>query len=171
MIRISLREFLDTGAFGPVKLGMSHVQVEDILGPPESTGGTSRRFKTPVIWLYGDIELHFERDNGRLGNLNLIYLDHFDVPSGGQAIDLDPWIIQGGMSLEAMSEKLELAHILHQQVHLPYIDGAHILTSGEVLLSFIEEQQEFGSAPGLYAICRSLIIDVSTPIPVRRNVQ
>ncbi len=43
-----------------VSLGMTREQVIETLGEPNATGNTSRKFKTPSVFKYGDIELWFE---------------------------------------------------------------------------------------------------------------
>lgn len=42
-----------------VNKGMTRKEVIAVLGPPDDTGGTSRKYKTPSIYVYGDIELIF----------------------------------------------------------------------------------------------------------------
>lgn len=42
-----------------VKIGMTRDEVVNILGQPDDMGGTSRKYKTPCVYLYGTIELHF----------------------------------------------------------------------------------------------------------------
>ncbi len=43
-----------------IRIGMTRDEVAAALGPPDDTGGTSRRHHTPLIYKYGAIELHFE---------------------------------------------------------------------------------------------------------------
>ena len=38
---------------------------------PDAVGGTSRKYRTPAIWKYGDLEFHFGPKNTDV--LNLIY--------------------------------------------------------------------------------------------------
>ena len=40
--------------------GMTRTEVVTVLGEPDNTGGTSRKYRTPCIYVYGDIELTFE---------------------------------------------------------------------------------------------------------------
>jgi hypothetical protein len=108
---VSLREFVETGRFGRVCLGMSKAWVESILGAPDDTGGTSRKHREPAIWRYGDVEFHFDvRDGG----LWLIHLDDFDLPSGGKSIALDPWIIRGSLTLAEAEERLTLDGVAYE---------------------------------------------------------
>ncbi len=80
MVAISLKEFVETGGFGPVELGQSRAQVRASLGEPDDLGGTSRKYPEPAVWKYGSFELHFPPPKNSLW---LIHVDHFDVPSGG----------------------------------------------------------------------------------------
>jgi hypothetical protein len=34
------------------------------------------------------------------------YMDNFAMPSGGKSIDLDPWLIRGGLPLEKARQAL-----------------------------------------------------------------
>ena len=56
----------ETGDFGGVHLGMTHEEVRTILGEPNDMGGTSRKYRIPCIWKYGDIELFFSRETHTL---------------------------------------------------------------------------------------------------------
>ena len=54
-----------------VKLGLTRAQVIAILGMPDHVGGTSRKCRIPMIFKYGEVELHFEPHLD--GELSLIY--------------------------------------------------------------------------------------------------
>ncbi len=42
-----------------VKLGMTREEVVAAVGEPDDKGATSRKYPTPSVYKYGDIELHF----------------------------------------------------------------------------------------------------------------
>ena len=66
-----------TGDICPIKLGMSRGEVQAILGEPDDKGsGPSRRRRGPSVWLYGDLEFHFDGSGGDA--LFLIYRDTDD---------------------------------------------------------------------------------------------
>ncbi len=111
MISVSMMEFLRTGAFGPIHLGMPRTDVEEILAPPNAMSTTTSDNGLPAIWKYGDIEMHFEPND----NLSSIYTDEFDVPSGGQAIDLDPWILRRGIPWSEVEPQLAARHISYSE--------------------------------------------------------
>jgi hypothetical protein len=82
---------------------MNREQVENLLGAPDALGGTSREYRKPSIWKYGDVELHFAQG---IDALFLIHLNDFDVPSGGKSIRLDPWLITRLLTLPEAEERL-----------------------------------------------------------------
>jgi hypothetical protein len=50
-----------------VSLGITREELINILGKPEDTGGTSRKYKTPSVYKYNDIQYFFEPwKSGRL---------------------------------------------------------------------------------------------------------
>jgi hypothetical protein len=60
-MKISLRRFLQTGLLGELHPGLTKEQVVELLGVPEVTGGTSRRYRHPQIYKYGCLEIYFRR--------------------------------------------------------------------------------------------------------------
>ena len=52
---------------------MSREEVIAALGPPDDVGGTSRKYKTPSIYKYGQIELFFEPS--KTGRLTMVYTE------------------------------------------------------------------------------------------------
>lgn len=66
-------------AEGKIRLGMSRVELRAILGPPDDEGGTSRKYKFPSIYKYGDVQFVFpaartEAQSQRQGLL-FVYVD------------------------------------------------------------------------------------------------
>ena len=56
-----------------VRIGMTRDEIVAVLGPPDDKGCTSRKYRTPSIYKYGDIELHFEP--WKTGRLRLVYTE------------------------------------------------------------------------------------------------
>ena len=48
------------GIVKKVRMGMLRQEVLALLGPPDQVGGTSRKYRVPSIFKYGQVELHFE---------------------------------------------------------------------------------------------------------------
>jgi len=50
-----------------LKMGMTREEVVKVIGEPDDKGGTSRKYPTPRIYKYEDLELWFEPNkNGKL---------------------------------------------------------------------------------------------------------
>jgi hypothetical protein len=96
---VSLQDFVASGTFGPVIPGCTTAELEAIFGPPEATGGQSRRHRRPSIWKYGDIQLFFAQPGG----LRMVHLDtfvgHGGVPVGWGGLRLEPWCVREGLTL------------------------------------------------------------------------
>lgn len=43
-----------------LRQGMNREEVVSAIGEPEDKGGTSRKYKTPSVYKYGDLQLWFE---------------------------------------------------------------------------------------------------------------
>jgi|SRR5581483_1206591 len=109
MITVHLKEFLRTGQFGPVALGMHQDEVTHILGPPHDFSVPRRHRKRSDILKYGTMELHF--DESADYRLYLIFADNFQHFSGGNALELDPWVIHGHLSRPEAEDALRQAEI------------------------------------------------------------
>jgi hypothetical protein len=90
-MNVNLKEFLRTGVFGEIKIGMTSDQILEILGSPD-TVFTRRKNPRPTGFEYGDVEFYFvsSKDN----RLCSIYLDHLNIPKGSQLLNLDAWILR-----------------------------------------------------------------------------
>jgi hypothetical protein len=147
-INVSLKDFLLTGILNPIKFGMTSNELKDILGEPD-TVWTKRKSRRPTGFEYGEIEFYFTDSNDN--RLCTIYLDHFDIPKGNEALNLDAWWIRGGLSRPDVEKALTEAGITFSptQVADPTMEG--IITSSGVVLGFTKPEEPF---PGLYNICR-----------------
>lgn len=56
---------------------MTRAELKAVLGEPDDVGMPSRRWRTPPIFKYADVEFHFE--NGPQGRLMLIYQERDDI--------------------------------------------------------------------------------------------
>lgn len=64
-------QFIETGSIKPLHFGMSRRELEEILGPPDDKGRTSRKHRTPSIYKYRDLEFFFE--HWQQGGLRALY--------------------------------------------------------------------------------------------------
>jgi hypothetical protein len=63
-------------AQGHVRLGMTRAELHVILGPPDDEGGTSRKYRMPSIYKYGDVQFVFPgaRSVEESGSQGLLYV-------------------------------------------------------------------------------------------------
>jgi len=153
METVSLEAFLQTGRLGPVRLGMSRAQVEEALGPPDEVGCTTRKFRRPSCWFYGDLELHFVRGGDELW---LIHLEYFQVPQGGKNLHLDPWIITGEMTRSEVERHLAAYTLPFQEIPSADDNAITLRVGAGVTLLFVNEVRPYEPPPGLFALsmCR-----------------
>src|SRR5579862_1166262 len=99
-MKVSLKQFLQTGFLGELRPGLTIRQVLDLLGEPDMTGGSSQKYRHPSFYLYGTVEVCFSRtcpyevlslhwDGGDKGAFRLT-----------AACEVVDWAFSPGMSLE-----------------------------------------------------------------------
>ena len=79
--------FRRTGDICPVRLGMTRDELKAVLGQPDDVGGTSRKWRTPAIYKYADMEFHFGK--GPQGTLFLIYRERDGIPNVSIVLDYE----------------------------------------------------------------------------------
>lgn len=133
MVTISLKDFVQTGRFGSVALGQSRAHVRSFLGEPDDLGGTSRKHRKPAIWKYGSFEFSFPPPGD---SLTLIHADHFDIPSGGRNVIVDPWIIRGDLPQDDLERELGKAGFAYQVREEAYREALLIETVSGVQFGY-----------------------------------
>ena len=133
MIYVSLLDFMRSGRFGPVVLGATRERLRRRLGEPDALGGTSRRQRVPTIWKYGDVEFHFGREADRLW---MIFMDDFQVPSGGSRFGVDPWIIDRGLPLGELKRQLRALDVTYEVNQDEAAGARELVTPGGVHLAY-----------------------------------
>jgi len=153
VVEVALKEFLFTGRFGPVELGMKRQDVLTCLGVADCTGGTSRKHRIPAIWKYGSFEFHF----GDAGQpLTLIHADDFEGLTGGARVALEPWCLSGRLARDAAERAFQAARLTYFLRPDPSGDaGDQLLTEGGVALLFRGNPREAPYERRLVAISRS----------------
>ena len=149
MIKVSLKEFLRTGEFGPIRLGDSLDRVLELLGNSDFEMKQRKR-KLPAMIEYGLIEFYFDSESGYV--LESIYADHFEQLRGGQTIDLDAWILRGRASKAEIETALQSAKIGYTTIQPLDQILSGIRTDGGVELLFGNSVDKNADWPGLYAI-------------------
>lgn len=118
MQRLNLQELTRRGRLGPIVLGMQDDVVRQALGEPDDIGGISRKYRRGNLWLFGDLELGFEPKLRQLLHLSINFAGgRLDRPTGGPAMELDPWVFHGGLSPDAYTTALNGAGIAFQRSH------------------------------------------------------
>ena len=150
MHRVSMREFLRTGVFGPITLGDPTERVRSVFGAPSVVGGTSRRRRTHGIWKYGDVEFHLTDDRRCLG---LIFCDSFERLQLGSSASLDCWFFEGHPSYEVVERELTAAMIPFRRQDMLHEPTGYLLrlNSGvELLFGTGIDPVIWPSVPGLF---------------------
>ena len=149
-VSVSMQDFLRTGEFGPVCLGISRRQVRGHLGEPEDWGPAPRAKHNAGIWKYGDIEFHFSGDA-----LWLIFANPVEKLHGGRAIDLDPWVLDGDASVNQVLEGLAAADIAYERIPWAHEDATGRFRVGAgVELLFLDETQHMFCDEGVSPLAR-----------------
>ena len=74
-----------------VRVGMTRDEVAAALGPPDAMSGTTRKYRTPSIYRYGRLEVHFEP--WKAGTLRMVYTE--DDEGNGHVLLRDNRVSQG----------------------------------------------------------------------------
>jgi hypothetical protein len=146
-VTVQLEEFLRTGEFGPVRLGMTRDDLVRTLGEPADLGGASRSQPRPPIWRYGDVEFHFDPTTELL---HLVFADDFDQIHGALGLAVEPGWLRGGLPLEVALAQLVDAGLQHA-VRVPDYDPGQVVLELEsgVLLGFVAAPEHPSGKRGL----------------------
>ena len=151
-VSVSMQDFLRTGEFGPVRLGISRRQLRGHLGEPEDWGPAPRAKHNAAIWKYGDIEFHFHfREDSLVG----IFADGVEELRGGGAIDLDPWVLNGAALEEQVLKDLAAVNIACERIPWAHEDATERFRVGAgVELLFLDETQHMFCDEGVSPFAR-----------------
>jgi len=69
--------FRATGEISPVRLGLTREKIKALFGEPDAVGGTSRKYRTPSVWKYGELEFHFDSRS-----TDVLWLIYSETPEG-----------------------------------------------------------------------------------------
>jgi hypothetical protein len=118
-MEVSLKDFVTTGEFGKVTLGLTRSKVKAILGEPDKMGITSRKYPTPSLWVYGDFEFSFqdEKDGGKLFYISLPSFEK--TPHISNDIILDTWIFGKDLTVDKAIKHLKENNISFELTEQP----------------------------------------------------
>ena len=86
-ITIDFKEFLSTGKFDFLKHGKTKEWVINNFPDPDGFDDAPEIYKDN-IWCYGNIELHFHKEE-----LFLVFSDYIDTLDGGPSLELKKWFL------------------------------------------------------------------------------
>ncbi len=149
-MRVSLKDFAVTGNFGPVGAGFTPVRLEALFGEPEATGGTSRRWRRPLIWKYGDLDFHF---SGPDGVLVLVHLDRFSAgagcPGGWGRLEIEPWVIREGLPRDTFIAAIKQAGLKYTVRPEPQYNQEVVVLASGVEIGFACRPEPYSPPVGL----------------------
>jgi hypothetical protein len=151
---VNLKDFLRTLKLGRIHLGQGARDVVAILGEPDCVGGASRKHRWPPIWKYGDIELLFDYRTRRI-NMVVINFREQKHPSGGASIQLDPWIIKGGLRLDELTRQLDKEGLDYCEVESINFGTRELLVNSAIMMIFSDDPDEWMGWTGLCKLCLS----------------
>jgi hypothetical protein len=164
LIDVDLQQFCSTGVLGPITVGMTKAQMEQLLGTPHEWGGSwpgwpqakqrkAARFTLPYteypIWKYDAIEFHFGDSTCQL---YLIWCDHLNqLARDGQAFHLHLWVFGDLRPLhkDRCIQALRNEGIQFEDRVFPY--GGRIMLLSGVELSYENDHEQEIVGIGKYA--------------------
>jgi len=152
--RVSLKDVLRTGEFGNVRFGLSEPEILALLGPPDDVGTTTRKRKRPLLWKYGEVEFHFDFQTPNLIGIAINFWEERSIPSGGTVIELDPWIIQGGLEWSELRPWLDAEAIDYRVADPINLDTTEIAVGPTALLIFNDDKEEFLGLRKISLFCK-----------------
>src|SRR5919109_4591244 len=149
---VNLKDFPRTLKLGRIHLGQHANDVAAILGEPDCVGGASRKHRWPPIWKYGDIELLFDY---RTRQINMVVINFWEQknPSGGASIQLDPWIIKGGLRLDELTRRLDKEGIDYCEIDALNPGTRRLLVNSVITMIFNDDPDEWIGEAGLCKLC------------------
>jgi hypothetical protein len=101
MIHVSLQDFVRTGEFGPLRLGMMREDVRSVLSERDGYTSYSNGDRMPSRLQYRNVTLMYPFAGSLDDRLFWIMLEDFATPSGGPHISIDPWVLHSGLTFDA----------------------------------------------------------------------
>jgi hypothetical protein len=141
-IQVELLDFLHTGNFGGITLGITRQQIIDLVGnPPEwhvRGRGRKKRFEAASIWKYGSMEFFFAENSGAF---HMIYTDHFPLEGCETLTIIDPWLLRGGLTLDDALTLIKPTNLSYQLAPEPTTGDMYLTFASGVEISFTPNDQ------------------------------
>jgi len=137
-VLIDFKEFLSAGKFDFLKYGKTKEWVINNFPDPDGFDDSPEIYKDD-IWCYGNIELHFYKEE-----LHLVFSDYIDTLDCGESLELKKWFLGNKETptlLQVISE-LNKEHIDFEKTTLSTGEIIEIKLASGVKLSFLLEERE-----------------------------
>ncbi|MBB3166835.1 hypothetical protein [Simiduia aestuariiviva] len=142
-MKLSIEEFVKTGKFGPVQIGMSKPEIIEFLGEADSDNDMDQNGS---ILIYGWYELFINSED----RLYSIQNDNYDPKYPETYIfqnskfEIDPWILNNStcQNIESISSKLKNSGIRFCLEE--YYGRIVIKADSGVIIDFEEDENEIG---------------------------
>lgn len=137
-IIIDFKEFLSTGKFDFLKHGKTKEWVINNFPDPDGFDDSPEIYDDD-IWFYGNIELHFHKEE-----LQLVFSDYINTLDGGPSLELKKWFFGNKETptlIEVVSE-LNREHIDFEKTTRDTDGLIEIKLVSGVQLSFLLEEKE-----------------------------
>lgn len=137
-ITIDFKEFLSAGKFDFLKHGKTKEWVINNFPDPDDFDDVPEIYKDD-IWCYGNIELHFHKEE-----LFLVFSDYINILDGGPSLELKKWFLGNEKTptlIEVISE-LNKEHIDFEKTTRSTGEIIELKLVSGVKLSFLLEEKE-----------------------------
>lgn len=137
-IKIDIKNFILTGNFGCLNVGMTREKIIELIGIPDWYGlGNDLSYITSDMWTYGNIELYFNYNNPGTDKLGMLFIKNLNKIDGGEIFEFDFWIFKQEENVEVEFEEflLKLADKNYKIVY-EYEDQKSILLNSGVTVGF-----------------------------------
>src|SRR5262245_51733959 len=96
-IDIDILDFFKTGRFDYLKPGQTKEWILNNFPDPDDIG-IGDTLMNARIWFYGNIELHFDKDQ-----LSAIFSENINDLDGGRSLNINKWILNDPLNLKLVN--------------------------------------------------------------------
>ena len=148
---VKLKELLQTGRLGEIYLGQLENEVFNILGTPDYAHAGTRNSRRLSLFSYGELEFYFDDSSRNLTLINLNFLSFWqrEIPSGGERLQIDPWVLKAGLGPEDLIKYLNQEAIYYCDVEPINFNTRQLLVNKTTTLIFNDVTEESGERVGL----------------------
>ncbi len=138
-LHVDLLDFLRTGDFGDIRLGMTRPDLMEMLGPPSEWSVSNRRkhWQVAEVWRYGTIEFHF---NEWTDVLWMIFTDQLPLEDEA-SLEIDSWKFAAFLPLKATLALLDEADLHYEVETNTRLSQTRVTLPSGVVLCFDPPQE------------------------------